>query len=574
MSITFNKIRWKNFLSTGDNFTEIDLTVAPKTLIVGENGAGKSTLLDALNYVLFNKPHRNINKPQLVNSINEKHMVVEIEFRIGRNNFKVVRGQKPGIFEIYQNDELINQAASSRDYQAHLEQSILRLNYKSFNQVVVLGSSSFIPFMQLPTGQRRDIIENLLDIDIFTKMNQILREQHSGLKERHRDISTNLHVIGEKIKVQQKYIHDIEQLNKGLIDEKRAEIARLSTEYDKYDAASQKVQKRVDLGLEEHARRLEKVNARFEEEQERLQKVTSSLKESKKHLRFFQQNDTCPVCTQEVDHTLSESEIEKHSHSIDEYQATSTEITAILDDLTTKSKQLYQVRDAIAKEEAKVRSYQEEMRMITRSINGLNQDIANLQEKGGDVEEASRDLVALEADKSSAEYDLQDINEQMNYNTLKFEMLKDTGIKTKIIRRYRPVINKLINDYLQVLDFFVQFTLDENFKEIIKSRHRDIFSYSSFSEGEKSRIDLALLFTWRQIAAMKNSMKTNLLLLDETFDSSLDTDGVDNLLKILDTLEENTNVFVISHKKDMLDSKFPRKLTYKKINNFSVCFED
>ena len=572
--ITFKVLRWRNFLSTGDTFTEIDFRKSPKTLIVGENGAGKSTLLDALNYVLFNKAHRNINKPQLVNTINEKKMEVEVEFEIGRNSYKVIRGQKPGIFEIYHNDELINQAASSRDYQQYLEQTILKLSYKSFNQVVVLGSSSFVPFMQLPTGQRREIIENLLDINIFTKMNQILREQQSGLKDQHRDLSTNLEIASEKIKVQQKYIHDIEELNKGLIEEKRTELTQLFDDQDSYEAKAKKLEKRIIAGQDEYRRRMDSLQNKLKSEQSDMGKIDSDIRQSKKAIKFFQQNDQCPICTQSVDHNLSEAEIEKHTHTIDEMESARQAIEAKVNDISDRMDKLNDVLNVINKEEQKLRSYQEEVRMITRRVRQLNQEIANLHEKGGDIESATYDLKMLENDRNDYDLGLRDINEQMNYNALKFEMLKDTGIKTKIIRKYRPVINKLINQYLQVLDFFVQFTLDENFKEIIKSRHRDIFSYSSFSEGEKARIDLALLFTWRQIAAMKNSMRTNLLLLDETFDSSLDTDGVDNLLKILDTLEENTNVFVISHKKDVLDSKFPRKLTFKKINNFSVCFED
>lgn len=571
--VIFKKIRWRNFLSTGDEFTEINLEGSTKTLIVGDNGSGKSTLLDALNYVLFNKPHRNINKPQLVNSINEKRMLVEIEFIIGRQKYLIRRGQKPSVFEIYCNDELINQDSSSRDYQSYLEQSILKLNYKSFNQVVVLGSSSFVPFMQLPVGQRREIIENLLDINIFTKMNQILRDQQVALKDYYSRILNEAEVTREKIKVQKKYISDIENMNKDLIEEKSREIDKSFDEYDKYEMKSKKLEKKISVAMNEYNSRMNSARNKLKAEEQKMTRVHNEIKNAKKAIQFFQSNDECPVCTQTVTSELSEEQIEKHTCIIDNMNDENTQIQDSMNKVSKRISDLDEIYEKINEQKKILNGYNEEMRILSRRINSLNQDIANLHERSTDIEGAESDLKQYELNLDQAQNTIDDLNEQMNYNTMKFEMLKDTGIKTKIIRKYHPIINKLVNEYLEILDFFVQFTLDENFKEIIKSRHRDIFSYTSFSEGEKSRIDLALLFTWRQIAAMKNSMKTNLLILDETFDSSLDTDGVDNLLKILDTLESDISVFVISHKKDLLDSKFENKLTFKKINNFSICRE-
>lgn len=573
-SIVFKTIRWKNFLSTGDNWVEVDLAKSSKTLIVGANGAGKSTLLDALSYVLFNKAHRNINKPQLVNTINEKNLRVEIEFEIGKNKYVVTRGQKPIVFEIYKNGEMFNQDSKARDYQQFLEQTILKFNYKSFHQVVVLGSSSFIPFMQLPAAQRREIIENLLDINVFSKMNVLLREQNSSIKEEYRDVETNLKILKERIRVAKQYIQDLQNINEDLVKEKQSEVVTLALEYDQVEEKSATLENKL-LGVDdEYKDRLKSLKSNLKQLEDKDRHHLHNIKSSKKIVKFFQENDTCPTCTQEVDTNLSESKITHNQEYIDVEDAKHYEVQQAIERLNEKMDELDNTYEKITKDKRRLDQYRNDMNAISKRISSLNKDIATLYEKTGDVEENENDLKAMIDEKESLEAQRSELGEKLNYNTLKFEMLKDNGIKTKIIRKYRPVINQLINQYLQVLDFFVQFTLDENFKEVIKSRYRDIFSYSSFSEGEKARIDLALLFTWRQIAAMKNSMKTNLLILDETFDSSLDTDGVDNLLKILDTLEDRTNVFVISHKRDILDTKFPNKLVFEKVNNFTAVREE
>lgn len=572
--IKFTRVRWKNFLSTGDNFIDIDLTSSPSTLIVGRNGSGKSTMLDALSYGLFGKAHRSVNRPQLVNSINQKDMVVEVFFTVGRSHFRVYRGQRPHVFEIYRNDKLVNQASSARDYQTYLEQTVLKLSYKSFHQVVVLGSSSFVPFMQLPTGQRRQIIEDLLDINIFTKMNQILRDKNSSTKEALRTVESAIEVTREKIRIQKKYISDLKSMNEEQIQGKLRIIEKLGTETEILDNKAALVERRVEQGKDEYRRRESSITHKLEAVTDSLRGVKTESKQASKILKFFVENDECPVCTQTVGENLSQEQISLRQSELDSLDDKSVELEAELSGLQERMTQLRAVWDTIEAEANSVSAMRAEVSTTNRQIARLNTEIAELYEKSGDADEAERDLRGYEIDVEQRIVDRQDLKERMNYNSVMFEMLKDTGIKTKIIRKYLPVMNKMINHYLQILDFFVQFTLDENFKEVIKSRHRDEFSYSSFSEGEKQRIDLALLFTWRMIAGMKNSIKTNLLILDETFDSSLDEDGVDNLMKILDTLDAGTNVFVISHKRDLLDTKFPSKLVFSKTNNFSTVAEE
>ena len=560
--IVFKNIRYKNFLSSGNTFTEIDLRKSKSTLVVGHNGAGKSTMLDALSFSLFGKPHRKISKAQLVNSINQKHALVEVQFSVGTSNFKIIRGIKPNVFEIWKDGKMINQSSHAMEYQKILEQNILKLNHKSFHQVVVLGSSSFIPFMQLNAGHRRDVIEDLLDINIFSKMNVILKEKNSVLKDKMSTINHTIYLIKNKIEQQSKYIRDIAALtteNKKKYEKQiKSAEEKIQKLQENNNKLSNELENKGDLNLTKLQDKKNNVIAlRAEQKQE--------LKTIAKRGLFLESNDECPTCEQPIqnkDKLVFETKNQA-------YQIEST-LKMIESDYKTIEQEIQSLQKII-----------EQVNEKTNTINSNNREIASLNQSNKDLktyleEEVSADLSSarFELDKLSTEKEnlLEEklkVTEQFNYNGVIGEMLRDTGIKTKIIKQYLPAINKLVNQHLQVLDFFVSFDLDESFQETIRSRYRDDFTYESFSEGEKQRIDLSLLFTWRQIAKMKNSVATNLLLLDETFDSSLDHDGVENLLKILNTLGEDTNTFIISHKGDILDGKFESKIEFVKERNFS-----
>ena len=570
MSIKFKKIRWKNFLSTGNNWTEIDLASNRATLIVGENGAGKSTMLDALSFALFGKAHRNIKKDQLINTINEKGAEIEVEFDVSKHSFKVIRGIKPTKFEIWQNGQMINQSPSARDYQKYLEQSILKLNHKSFHQIVVLGSSSFIPFMQLPQGQRREVIEDLLDIQIFSRMNAILKEHLSTLKDEIKDIDYNVDLVKEKIQLQQKYIRDITEMNDGQIRKMGNEIAEYQSEIETLQARNSALSSQISEGssdleqqISDTSTKREKIlgfKAQFE------QQISSVVRDAK----FYEENETCPTCTQSIHDELRENKLAEAKEKARELKEAVDHATEQSDALESDLLRLRELSSEVTEATNEIHSNNSTIERLQKSIRDTQVAIDDLEGKGGDLAAANEDLRLLKDEKETlTEKKLELLNTQ-TYKQAAAEMLKDSGIKTKVIKEYLPVMNQLINKYLQVLDFFVSFHLDEGFNESIKSRYRDSFGYSSFSEGEKSRIDLALLFAWRQIARMKNSTSTNLLVLDETFDGSMDHDGLDNLMKILNTLDEDTNTFVISHKGDQLDSKFEHKIKFRKEHNFSV----
>ena len=567
--ILFKTLKYKNFLSTGDYFISIDLLKSPTTLIAGHNGSGKSTILDAISFALFGKPHRDINKPQLVNSINNRDCIVEVEFSVGPTAFRIVRGLKPGIFEIYQNGILINQESHTRDYQKILEQNILKLNHKSFHQIVVLGSSSFIPFMQLPNNARREVIEDLLDINIFTKMNIVLKERSAKLRELLNNTKYEIDLIREKIKMQQKYIGDLKNLDAENVAKNVIQIQELQKEIDELISENDAINKTIGTELDtvkQESLRLTNIKSKLATYQTQIEtKIKALVRDAK----FYEENNNCPTCAQVLDAAFKEEKLGKvklkndelsqaRNDLVDELNTVSDEIHAATEKLNGYSK----LNNTILLNNTTVSSIQKQIKTLeAESAKGKNTDIVSAETTLTDLNSNSSEL----NDRRAGYY------EEGTYNQAISEMLKDTGIKTKVIRQYLPVMNKLINGYLQVLDFFVSFNLDEAFDETIRSRHRDDFSYASFSEGEKQRIDLALLFTWRQIARMKNSISTNLLILDETFDSSMDADGVENLIKILKTLEDNTNVFIISHKTDALDGKFTAKLEFYKEKNFSYC---
>lgn len=568
MRIEFKNVRWKNFLSTGDSFTEIQLNRNDSTLVVGHNGAGKSTLLDALSFGLFGKPYRNITKPQLLNSINNKNCIVEVEFSVGSVDFKIIRGIKPNTFEIYQNGNLINQSSTSRDYQEYLEQNVLKLNHKSFHQIVVIGSASFTPFMQLPTAQRRNIIEELLDIQVFSRMNQILKEKAARVKELITDANNQLTIISEKVKLQNKYISDVESLAKDQVRDKQTSIANNQTSIRNLQTQNSELSKKLEL-LIQRQKDLKAVTTKKQKLAGFGVKFESTLKTLQENRAFFVESTSCPTCSQEITSDTREEHVHRCDSKIGEINQGVEKLKAELDNIILEESTLQEEIEKFQEAQLDIVANNASITALQNSINTLEEEILKIEGTEGNVSEATEELKKLQKEKEAlAELKLNYIDQQ-NYFFIANEMLKDTGIKTKIVKQYLPVINKLVNQYLQTLDFFVLFNLDESFDETIKSRYRDEFTYASFSEGEKQRIDLSLLFTWRQIAKMKNSANTNLLILDETFDSSLDNDGIDNLMKILNTVTTDTNVFIISHKGDVLDSKFRNKIEFIKERNFS-----
>ena len=568
--IVFKYVRWKNLLSTGNQFTEIQLDRNPTTLIIGENGSGKSTILDALCFGLFGKPFRNINKPQLLNSVNMAGCEVEIEFKIGSKNIKVIRGIKPNIFEIYINGKMYNQDANVRDYQKYLEQQILKLNYRSFTQVVILGSSTFIPFMQLKAKQRREVVEDILDIQIFSLMNMLLKQKLKTITEDQREAKYSVELTTEKITLQNKYIDDVKKNKNKLIKEKTKLVTGNEEEIsNRQEKIGELKQSNDDLAF----------NSKQENEQsEKVQKLKGLHEQLKvrrsatnKYIGFFENNDDCPTCEQHIDETFKENMIVSKKS---EYEKFDSGIKDLLGELE-KQETIYEaIQDYIRQ----IRENDAEIGKINYSIKEMEKFNATLQteidqlQSGEISKEDTNKLKELKKSLKSFEKQQQKLREDQTYAEAVRNMLQDTGIKTKIIKQYLPIMNKLINTYLTSMEFYVNFTLDEKFSETIKSRFRDEFTYESFSEGEKMRIDLALLFTWRAVAKMKNSTNTNLLMLDEIFDSSLDSTGTDEFLKILNTLGDE-NVFVISHKQDMLVDKFKSTIRFQKIKNFSHVVE-
>lgn len=566
--IRFSTIKWRNFLSTGNSATEVQFDRSPATLIVGENGAGKSTILDALCYALFNKPFRNINKPQLVNSVNGKNMTVEVNFSIGSKQYRIIRGAKPNVFEIYLNGELLNQDASLRDYQKYLEEHVLKLNYKSFTQIVILGSASFTPFMQLPTGQRRDIIEDLLDIRIFSVMNDVLKDKYNELRDKVNEIDRTLSIEKTKAEVQKTYIDNLEEDKENKVSSIQASISETQTEIDTYATE-------VD-DLETHVENHRKT---IQDEQEIVQKraklseintkLQQKIKDAQKEISFYTDNDVCPTCSQSLEEDVKHEHIDTHKDKIAEIEKAITDLREQHSVVESRIEEIEGIRDSIRELEStiiglnnQIIAGQNYIKKLQKDLDEASTNTANIQEEKAKLKEMAKVVTNLNTERS-------DLGHEKHYLDVAGVLLKDSGIKTKIIRQYLPIINKLINKYLQAMDFFVHFELDESFKETIKSRYRDEFSYESFSEGEKQRIDLALLFAWRTIAKMKNSTNTNLLILDEVFDSSLDINGTEFVMTLLNTLGQESNVFVISHK-DALFDKFRSVLRFEKKQNFSV----
>ena len=566
--ILFRKLRWKNFLSTGNTFTEIDLNRSKSTLIVGENGAGKSTILDALSFSLYGKPFRKINKPQLMNSINNKNMVVEVEFEIGKHQYKIARGMKPNLFEVYQNGNLVNQNAEMKEYQEMLEKQILKLNHKSFSQIVILGSASFTPFMQLPAAHRREVIEDLLDIEIFSTMNILLKGKVLQNKEQIIDADVEIKLAQQKIDLYRQNVEKLKQNNDELIADYRVKIDQAQQDFYKW-VGLQRSSQNENTGLREKITDESKITTKLKKLDELSYKFTDKQKKIEKEISFYHDNDNCPTCKQELQVDFKQSKVDTRHFQLQELNDALQKLKEEKKVCYARIDEIQEVNRQISANLDGIDEYIHQIRMCENTINAYTNNIKTIESQT-----SKNDVNAIEFEQlnDSLEKSIDKKNKLADYkNTLDLaaSLLKDTGIKTKIIKQYVPVMNKLINKYLASMDFFVNFELNENFEEKIKSRYRDEFSYDSFSEGEKLRIDLALLFTWRAIAKLRNSASTNLLIMDEIFDSSLDNSGTEEFLKILNTLTQDTNVFIISHKGDSLYDKFHSVIKFEKHKNFS-----
>ena len=569
--IIFEKIRWKNLLSYGNVWTEVQLQRSPNTLIVGENGSGKSTILDALCYVLFSRPFRRVTKKQLVNSVNTKGTSIEVEFSVGKNKYKVHRsiktwGSQP--FEIYVNGQMINQTGDSKDYQEHLETNILKLNFKSFTQIVILGSSSFIPFMQLSGPQRREIIEDLLDIKIFSSMNVILKDKVSDNKNRITELKYHIDLIKDKIQVQRQFIDEIKQTNNEKIEKNQQEI-------EKTQATILRSRQKTDT-LEQQVRELQEKIKDKNQLQNKLGSITameesmeSKIKQLSKDIEFYDNHDECPTCNQSITAETKTKNVTKKQEKIKQVKQGLEELGKKYQEVNEKVAHTLNISDLVSSKQSEHSKESANITALNNYITKLNEENMSLGSDRKDVGKENKKLSTLTRQLTDGKHKQEDLVHEKTLYEVAGILLKDQGIKTKIIKQYVPIINKLVNKYLAAMDFFVNFELDENFVENIKSRHRDQFTYDSFSEGEKMRIDLALLFTWRAIARMKNSTNTNLLILDEVFDASLDNNGCDEFLKLIHQLGGEQNVFVISHKGDLLQDKFFSTIRFEKHKNFS-----
>jgi len=565
--ILFKKIRYKNFLSTGNQPIEIELGKSPTTLVIGQNGSGKSTLLDALCWALFNKPFRIIKKEQMINTINNGDCEVEIEFDVGTKQYRVKRSVKPNLFEIYENGQLLNQNASSIDYQKYLEHNIMKLNYRSFIQVVILGSSSYEPFMKMKARYRRDVVEEILDVKVFTQMDLLLRDQQGQLSKEILDMRHKCDLIETKYETEVKHFNSLSELNTSDIDDKKLQLDKHSKAKEEYTTKIENINK----SIEEYKKELEGK----EEEDNKLKqllkletKIEQNIDTSNKSIKFFAENDTCPICTQSIDRSFREQKGEQLHKKCAELETGIKKLTGEIDKVEERINHFGAISKKLSDlyvDIAKVNTSLEELNNYSERI---HQDILQLENKQTNSTNIATDLQQLKEELETTKTSTDQIMNQKKYVDILREVLSDKGARGHIIKKYIPIINNLINQYLQAMDFFISFHLDEEFNETVKSRHRDTFNYNSFSQGEKLRIDLALLFTWRTIAKMKNSVNTNLLILDEIFDSSLDQQGTDDFFKIVNKLK-NENIFIISHKGDILFDKFTNIIKFEKYKNFT-----
>ena len=564
--IKFKAVRYKNLLSTGNQFTEIFLGNRKATLILGENGSGKSTMLDALCFGLFGKGFRKVSKNSLINSVNQRGMVVEVEFAIGSKQYRVVRGAKPNVFEIFLNDRIINQDANMRDYQEQLEKQILKLNYKTFTQVVILGSSSFTPFMQMNQTDRRGIIEDILDINIFSIMNGLLKTRMTGLKSELHDLDYEIRLSEDRIDTYKKHI-------KSLGDNRRQKIQDFNESVETAQTNVNNLQEECNLllgdveSLQNETSDSEKIKSKLTKTRELEKQLNDARTRGTKEIKFYEDTDECPTCHRDMEDDFKQEKIQTTTERVTEIDKAINELSQNVIDINKRLSEIEEIQSKVDTLNRQVAQKQNEISASNQYITKINTEIEKLKSESvtDDSDKLNKELKVLKGHNTEKE----NLIDKRSYYDIAALLLQDSGIKTKIIRQYLPIMNKLINKYLASMDFFVQFNLDEGFNESIKSRYRDAFSYANFSEGEKMRIDLALLFTWRAVAKLKNSVNTNLLVLDEVFDSSLDEGGTDEFLKILHTLDGDTNTFIISHKGDVLTEKFRHTMTFEKVKNFS-----
>tara|TARA_Y100000022_G_scaffold30730_1_gene24053 strand:+ start:2385 stop:4130 length:1746 start_codon:yes stop_codon:yes gene_type:complete len=569
--IVFEKVRWKNFLSTGNTFSEINLNGSRTNLIVGHNGSGKSTILDALTFSLFGKPFRKISKGMLVNSVNEKDTMVEIEFSIGKNQYKIARGIKPNKFEIYCNGKMWNEDAKAVDQQKNLEQNVLKMNYKSFTQIVVLGSSTFVPFMRLPGQQRREIIEDILDIQVFSVMNTRLKDKIRENRDVIKELDYNLHLLDEKIELQKKYMLEIQKKNEAEIDRKKERISVYLQEELESNEKIEQLSKEIAT-LTTQMEECSNSTGKLKQLNTFLVKLEGKLNKCKKEHEFYSNNEICPTCNQDLDKNFVFAMTGNLDTKIKDLNNGYDELKKAISSEEERNNRFVELSQQVNTVNTSIAGVNYQLITIRNLVSALDNEIKELESSNPDKKKEYNKLEELLTEKNTVKNNYADSKKDCDVLQAATQLLKDSGIKTRIIKTYLPTMNKLINGFLQSMDFYVNFTLDENFEETIKSRYRDVFSYESFSEGEKARIDIALLLTWRSIAKLKNSVDTNLLILDEIFDGSLDQSGTSDLGWILRNFDENTNVFVISHK-STLDDKFDRTISVSKDKNYSVLEE-
>jgi DNA repair exonuclease SbcCD ATPase subunit len=567
--IVFKSVCWKNFLSTGNSPNKVLLNKSQTTLIIGKNGEGKSTILDALCFSLFGKPFRNINKGQLVNSINGKGCSVEVEFDINGKEYKIVRGIKPNVFEIWQDGEMINQDAASRDYQKILEQQILKLNYKTFTQVVILGSASFVPFMQLPTSQRREVIEDILDIRIFSTMNSLLKEKVQETKDAIAKVENEISTAKTKVDAQTQLIKTINEAKTSAIETIATKIAANNAEILSAEGEIESILSEINT-LKASINDKETVTEDIDKAKSIRSKLLQKIETCEHNTEFFSEHDVCPSCNQDIAEEYKQAIVQDLNKKLEDNNSKIGELETVLTKLNTQLSKITEIQSQITDKNIELSTRNSTVTLLNKQIKEMQIEIESAKTDTTNIDEEKAKLKELATEAITKIHTKTTLQEQRNLEEVANILLKDTGIKTAIIREYLPIMNKLINKYLQAMDAYIHFELDEAFNESVKSRFRDDFTYASFSEGEKMRIDLAILFTWRQIAKMKNSVNTNLLLLDEIFDSSLDTAGTDYFLNLMNQFGENTNIFVISHKGDQLFDKFRSVIRFEKRNDFSV----